>query len=59
MNRRLIFPILTIVISVVAIIFIRQSNDHKECGTQTEITYSNNGEKMVSEIHICKESFNL
>lgn len=59
MKKTLTFSITTILMSLVLLIFIKQTNDHKECETKTQIAYGNNGEKIVSERHTCKEKFNL
>jgi hypothetical protein len=59
MSKTTTFSIIVVLISIVAIIFIKKTNDHKECDSNTEITYENNGEKIVSEIHLCKEKYNL
>lgn len=41
------------------IIFIHFSNDHIECENHTEYSVGENGEKITTEKHICKERFNL
>lgn len=59
MNKTFLFSVIVILISIGSIIFIIHTNDHEECELKTEINYSKNGEKIVSEIHICKEKYNL
>ena len=59
MKKTLIISLTAICMSVMGIIFIKYSNDHKECETKTEIAFGDNDEKIVSEIHVCKEKFNL
>lgn len=39
--------------------FIHFSNDHKECSKVTEHHIGQNGEKISTERHICKERFNF
>ncbi|MBO6606600.1 hypothetical protein [Psychroserpens sp.] len=41
------------------ILFIIHSNDHDTCETKIEITYGDNGEKITTETHICKEKYNI
>jgi hypothetical protein len=53
------FSIPLILFSMIAYIVIKNTNDHEECNTRSEIVFSTNGEKIVSEIHVCKENFNL
>ncbi|WP_179377180.1 hypothetical protein [Winogradskyella wichelsiae] len=50
---------IVILISIGSVIFIIHTNDHEECELKTEINYGENEEKIVSEIHICKEKYNL
>ena len=59
MQRPVIFSVLIIIFSAIAIVFIKKTNDHKECETQTEIVYGNDGDKTITEIHMCKEKYNL
>lgn len=51
--------VLVIITSLVTIFAITYANDHKECDTKTEITFDNDGNRIVSEIHMCKEKFNF
>ncbi|MDB9755661.1 hypothetical protein OAB20_05190 [Winogradskyella sp.] len=59
MKKTLIISLTAICVSVMGIIFVKHSNDHKECEIKTEIAFGDNDEKIVSEIYICKEKFNL
>ncbi len=54
-----VFSTLSILFSIITFIIIRNTNDHKECHTKTEFSYGYNGEKIVSEIHVCEEKYNL
>jgi len=59
MKKTIISLTIIVVLSAVIFICIKRSNDHIECETKTEIAYGNNGEKIISEIHICKEKYNF
>ncbi len=48
-----------IVLSVVSFFFIRFTNDHKECGTETYTKTEKNGDKVLVKKHICREKYNL
>lgn len=56
MNR---VSITVILISVFIIIFIIDSNNHKECETRIESSIGNNGEKVMTKTHVCKEKFSI
>jgi hypothetical protein len=46
-------------ISIGIIIFIHFTNDHKECKIISETTFGINGEKIITDKHICYEKYNL
>lgn len=48
-----------IVATVSTIMFIRISNDHKECQTNTTQATNEDGTVVTTEEHICKERFNF
>ena len=49
-----------ILVSVMAILFIDNSNDHEECSQVKETkTFANGATAITTETHICKEEFNL
>lgn len=48
-----------VVITFGTIVFIKNSNDHKECRNLTEYSVSKDGTKIKAEKHICKEKFNF
>lgn len=48
-----------LIFAVSGVIFIKVSNDHKECETEVKISLNNNGEKVEVNKHICKEKFNF
>lgn len=59
MKKMSIISISIILFSVLVVMFIIYSNNHNECETKTETTIGNNGEKITTEVHVCKERFNL
>ncbi|WP_412985325.1 hypothetical protein [Pontimicrobium sp. IMCC45349] len=54
-----IISISIILFSVLVVIFITYSNNHNECETKTESTIGVNGETIITEIHVCKERYNI
>ena len=48
-----------ILAAIGGILFIINSNDHKECATSVYYYTNSKGEKVKEEKHICKERFNL
>ena len=48
-----------ILAAIGGILFIINSNDHKECATSVYYYTNLKGEKVKEEKHICKERFNL
>jgi hypothetical protein len=55
-----IFLLGAIVLTTVAIvIFIHFSNDHMECENYTEHSIGQNGEKISTEKHLCRERLSL
>ena len=60
MKKTILFSILIIVVSIMAIFFIKDSNDHKECSHIQETKILSNGTTVVStNKHVCKEKFNF
>lgn len=51
--------ITVILISVFIILFIIDSNNHNECETRIESSIENNGEKIMTKTHVCKEKFSI
>lgn len=47
------------ILTVSAVLFIRYSNDHKECSTVTEKTVNTNSETVVTTKHVCKEKYSF
>lgn len=47
------------VITIGSVVFIKYENDHKECSQNIEFSIGENGEKIKTERHICKEKFNF
>lgn len=45
--------------TIASIIFIRNSNDHKECSTIIVHSKEANGNDVTTESHICKEKYNF
>lgn len=45
--------------SVGIVLFILKSNDHTECETNIETVFNDKGEKVTTETHICKETYNM
>jgi hypothetical protein len=61
MNRKktgLVF-FTAVLVTVMAVFAIQQSNDHQECSTQTSTTTDAKGRVTVTEDHLCQERFNL
>lgn len=48
-----------IVVTISTIMFIRNTNDHKECETTISQTTNDDGTVVTTEEHICKERFNF
>ena len=61
MNKKtlMIFLFGATVLTVGILIFARYSNDHMECENYTEHSIGQNGEKITTERHLCRERFNL
>lgn len=57
--KAIIFTGTLIVATVSTIIFIRFSNDHKECHTTTKQVTDAKGNSVMIKKHVCKEKFNL
>jgi hypothetical protein len=49
----------TAVFTVGILAFIHFNNDHIECENAIEFSAGQNGEKISSQRHICKERFSL
>jgi preprotein translocase subunit YajC len=60
MKKTVLFSFVLISIVVMVLLFIRDSNDHKECSEIQETKALANGSKVVTtNRHVCKEKFNL
>lgn len=57
-KKILIFSVL-ILGTISSIIFIRDSNDHKECSTSIEHSKDADGNDITTKRHICKEKYNM
>jgi uncharacterized membrane protein YgaE (UPF0421/DUF939 family) len=59
-KQKLITFILGIgVTTAVALYFINVSNDHIECQYSVENSIGENGEKVTTKRHVCKERYNF
>lgn len=47
------------VVTIGSVIFITIENNHKECSQKIEFSIGENGEKIKTEKHICKENFSF
>ncbi|MFT5847962.1 MAG: hypothetical protein ACJARX_001701 [Psychroserpens sp.] len=60
MKKTIVFSFVVIFVSVLAILFIKNSNDHKECSEIQETKTIANGSTVVTtNKHVCKEKYNL
>ncbi|MFT4612242.1 MAG: hypothetical protein ACJA1H_002594 [Glaciecola sp.] len=60
MKKTVLFYFALISISVMVLLFIIDSNDHKECSEIQETKTLANGSMLVTtNRHVCKEKFNL
>lgn len=60
MKLKAIVLVGTLIVATVSIImFIRISNDHKECHTTTKQVTNAKGNSVTIQEHVCKEKFNL
>ncbi|EDP70643.1 hypothetical protein FBALC1_07788 [Flavobacteriales bacterium ALC-1] len=60
MKRIVIFSVFIIALSIMAVIFIKFSNDHTDCIVVKETTVSEDGlVKVTTTRHSCNENFNL
>ncbi len=55
----IIFTSILFCFVVVAILVLRDTNDHKQCGEKVSYELNSKGEKVRITHHICKEKFNL
>ena len=46
-------------IAIGSVVFMKTENDHQECGQKIEFSIGENGEKIKTERHICKENFSF
>lgn len=46
-------------ITIGILVFTHYSNDHTECENSVEYSIGENGEKIVTQTHNCKEKFNF
>ena len=59
-KNKIIFSFLGVLIILVGVtIFIKNSNDHKECDVVIEPTKDTRGNTVTIKKHICKENFNF
>ena len=60
MKKTIGFSFAIILISVLAILFIKDSNDHIECSEIQETKTLKNGTTIVTtNKHVCKEKYNF
>jgi len=60
MKKKGITIILGIVVCTIGILtFIFRSNDHIECSSETKHTIGENGEKISTTTHLCKEKYSF
>jgi len=60
MNKTIRFSFAIILMSVLAILFVKDSNDHKECSEIQETKTLKNGTTVVvTNEHVCKEKYNF
>jgi preprotein translocase subunit YajC len=60
MKKTVLFSFVLISIVVMVLLFIRDSNDHKECSEIQETKTIANGSTVVTtNKHVCKEKYNL
>jgi short-subunit dehydrogenase len=58
--KKIILPFSILFISTIGIIlFIKLSNDHKECNQKIEKKLDSNGNTVTTKIHICNEKYNF
>ena len=60
MKRKQTFTLLLLLLFTVGtLLFIKESNDHKECSDRYESTKDSNGNLVVSKQHICQEKYSF
>lgn len=59
MKKKFIAIIAGIVIFISLLMFIILNNDHVECGSATKYSVGENGEKISTTTHVCKEKFSF
>ncbi len=59
MNRKIILLGVIVLAAVGGYVFIRSSNNHKECSTVKSVTTDENGNQVVNEKHVCKEKYSF
>lgn len=60
MNKVVILSFIVILFAIMALVFIKNSNDHRECSQVKEIKTLNNGSTVVrTNKHVCKEKYNF
>ena len=60
MKKSIMISFSIICLSIISVVFIKQSNDHSECGTITETEISDDGlTTATTNKHICNEKYNL
>jgi hypothetical protein len=59
MKKTASVSLIIILISIMAILFIKVSNDHLECYNEIETIEHSNGKVVTTNKHICKEKYNI
>lgn len=58
-KKFILFFSVLVLITIGSLLFIKSSNDHKECSTEIEHSKDSNGNNISTEKHICKEKYNF
>jgi hypothetical protein len=60
MNKAVMLSFVVILFLIMASVFIKNSNDHRECSQIQETKTLNNGSTVVrTNKHVCKEKYNF
>jgi len=59
MKKTLITISVLVLVVFGSIIFIKNSNDHKECSTSIEHSKDADGNDITTDNHICNEKYNF
>lgn len=59
MKKTLLISLVLILGVIGSVIFIKNSNDHKECSTSVTHSTDSDGNTITTENHICNEKYNF